>query len=124
MATRSGRPKRDEERKVIYLHKSTLDKWNRLKENVREEGGKLMTNNEFAVFLLNRISTLICQQQQNLPTTTNLLGCSSQLVDHAYEHERKSGDITLPRNSSSATNQRGGAVGKSFILFFSWSSLV
>ena len=77
-----------------------------------------MTNNEFAIFLLDRISTLICHQQQNLPTTT-LRGYSSQLVDHAYEHERESGDITLPRNSSSATNQRGGAVGKSFMLLFS-----
>ena len=109
MAARSGRPKRDEERKVIYLHKSTFDNWNRLKESIREDGGKLLTNNEFAVFLLDRISTVICQEQQSFPST--LRGCS-QFVDHAYERERES----LPCNNSSAPNQHGGAVGKSFIV--------
>ena len=80
-----------------------------------------MTNNEFALFLLDRISTLIYQQQQqNLPTaaTSAVRGCLLQHVDHAYELEpgRESGDTTLPRNSSSATNQSSGSAGKSFIL--------
>lgn len=114
MAARCGRPKRDEDRKVIYLLKSTFDNWNRLKEDVRVDGGKLMTNNEFAVFLLDRISTLICQEQQNFPGT--LRGCSSQFLDHAYEMERESCHATLPYKNSLATNQPGGAVGKLFIL--------
>ena len=88
MAARIGRPKREDKRKVIYLHKTTFDNWNKLRENLSENQGKQMTNNEFAVYLLNRISILICCEQEQI-FSGRTIGPPLHLFDHAYEQNRE-----------------------------------
>ena len=55
-----GRPKHQEARKHVYFFESTLKIWN---ERKKELSGKdhTMTNNEFAMFLLNNTGNLAVQ---------------------------------------------------------------
>ena len=62
---KGGRPKRKEERKAIYIYKSTLNHWNQVKEYLGEVAGKAFTNNDLAVYLLSEVTKRIEQQQQN-----------------------------------------------------------
>ena len=56
MATRNlGRPRRQEARKHVYLFESTLKLWNEHKKEVSGDD-PVMTNNEFALFLLNQLA--------------------------------------------------------------------
>ena len=86
MFTKYGRTLRKAEtrgrRKVIYLHKTTFDNWNKLRENLSENRGKQMTNNEFAVYHLNRISILIFREQEQI-FSGSTLGRPSHFFDHA-----------------------------------------
>ena len=102
MAARRGRPKREEERKVIYLYQSTFETWNKLKEQVREDGRKLMSNNEFAVFMLSQLSARICHEERRSRSeeNSNTTREHTTVKDHCYLSSRVS--PTLVSNQQKA----------------------
>ncbi len=67
MAAKSvGRPKREEERKIIFVHESTLKAWNEKKSILSTERlkrSKTISNNEFALLLLNNCCLLQSQNE-------------------------------------------------------------
>ncbi len=59
-----GRPKRLEARKYVYFFESTLKIWNERKKEL-SGNDHVMTNNEFAMFLLNNTGNLALQKRQS-----------------------------------------------------------
>ena len=55
-----GWPKRQEARKHVYFFESTLQIWNERKKELSGKG-HTMTNNEFAMFLLNSTGNIAVQ---------------------------------------------------------------
>ena len=57
---------------TILTTQKTLDNRNKLRENLSENRGEQMTNNEFAAYLLNRILILICRKQGQILSGSTL----------------------------------------------------
>lgn len=50
-----GRPRRSEERRVVYFAESTFRIWNEKKKELSPDKNRLITINDFAIFLLNQL---------------------------------------------------------------------
>ena len=80
-----GRPKREEERKTVYLSDSTFQMWNQRKRELSREG-HVLTSNEFALLLLKRLDDYGLQSISPPEVTSRL--------DHDYH-------IKMPRDNES-----------------------
>ena len=86
-----GRPSRGEPRHVLYFSKSTYEVWTRLKSEVSKSNGeKSLSNNEFALWLLQSYQTRFTDSCTRCATLNG-----ENVEDHAYgiKEDNTDGDV-------------------------------